>query len=169
MALMGLDTSAIAPLIVLATRSWSGWRRLALPAVIALPLFLVFHAAITVAMALTMPAAVADVAIQMGLILISVCFWLPVLGPVHRLSGAGRMAYLFLAMPTMDLAAVFVVLHGDAVGGLAMIVAMLPVGLVAVALAWQWMLAESADQSGPRSFVALAAGYPRDERGSPRP
>jgi hypothetical protein len=45
-------------------------------------------------------------------------------------------------MPAMDLAGVFVVLHGDAAGGLAMIVAMLPVGCAAVATTWHWLVTE---------------------------
>jgi hypothetical protein len=77
------------------------------------------------------------------LIAISLVFWLPVIGRSRRLSDAGQTVYLFLAMPAMDLAGVFVVLHGDATGGLAMIVAMLPVGGAAVLLTWRWMLAEA--------------------------
>jgi hypothetical protein len=52
------------------------------------------------------------------------------------------MIYLFASMPAMDLAGVFVVLHGDSAGGLAMIVAMLPVGVAALVTTWHWVLTE---------------------------
>ncbi|HEX3707844.1 MAG TPA: hypothetical protein VHV76_14555 [Mycobacteriales bacterium] len=144
MAVMGLDTSVIAPAIILLSRSWGLWRLLAWPAAIALPVFLVGHAALTIWMTLSMPMLPADLGFQVALITVSLIFWLPVLGRHRALSFAGRGIYLFLAMPTMDLAGVFVVLHGDSAGGLAMIVAMLPVGVTALLLTWQWMLEESA-------------------------
>ncbi|HEY1486156.1 MAG TPA: hypothetical protein VGF84_08620 [Micromonosporaceae bacterium] len=147
MALMGMDTSIIAPLIVLAARSWPGWRRLVIPAALTLPLFLLAHAAITVWMVQAMPGPGSDLGFQAGLIVVSVWFWLPVFGPARRLSDAGRTAYLFLAMPTMDLAGVYVIVRGDAAGGLAMIVAMLPIGLLAVALTWHWILTEAAAET----------------------
>jgi hypothetical protein len=143
MAVMGLDTSVLAPAIILLSRSWRGWRVLAWPATLALPAFVIAHAAVTVWMTVTMPPWSADLAFQALLIAISFVFWLPVIGRSRRLSDGGQMVYLFLAMPAMDLAGVFVVLHGDATGGLAMIVAMLPVGGAAVLLTWRWMLAEA--------------------------
>jgi cytochrome c oxidase assembly factor CtaG len=45
-------------------------------------------------------------------------------------------------MPSLDLAGVVIVLRGDAAGGLAMIVGMLPVGVAAVALCWRWIIHE---------------------------
>jgi hypothetical protein len=144
MAIMGLDTSVLAPMIILAFGSWHGWRVLGWPPVLALPAFLIAHLGVTVWMAVTMPSWFADLVVQALLIGISFVFWLPVLGRHRSLSDGGRTIYLFLAMPSMDLAGVFVVLHGDSGGGLAMIVAMLPVGVVAVLLTWRWMLAESA-------------------------
>ncbi|MGN6474642.1 MAG: hypothetical protein ACTHK4_13475 [Mycobacteriales bacterium] len=152
MALMGLDTSLVAPAVLYASRSWPGWTALTLPAVVALPVFLVVHAALTVWMTLSMPTLAGDIGFQAALIVVSFVFWLPVLAPERRLSDAGRSVYLFLAMPTMDLAGVFVVLHGDSPGGLAMIVAMLPVGLVAVFLTWRWISNESeiCDAAGSR-------------------
>jgi hypothetical protein len=144
MTAMGLDTSVVAPLILLATRSWRGWRRATWPAPIALPVFLALHAAVTVWMALSSPAPAADLGFQAALVVASVVFWAPVLANDSRMSDAGRSVYLFLAMPAMDLAGVFVVLHGDSPGGLAMIVGMLPVGVVAVVRTWRWMVAENA-------------------------
>ncbi len=159
MALMGLETSVVAPLIVLLLRSWPGWRVLTWPAVVALPVFLVGHAAITAWMAVVMPPVLPDVGVHAALVALSLVFWLPVLGRDRRLSDAGRSVYLFLAMPTMDLAGVFVVLHGDSPGGLAMIVAMLPVGLVAVLLTWRWIAAETVAERSVHD-AALAAASP---------
>jgi hypothetical protein len=142
MALMGLDTSLVAPALYLLTRRWLPWERLAVPAVAALPVFLAVHSVITVWMALHMPTWSVDWLYQLALIVVSMLFWLPVIGRRYRLGPGGRMIYLFAAMPAMDLAAVFVVLHGDSAGGLAMIVAMLPVGLAAVATTWHWLVTE---------------------------
>jgi hypothetical protein len=141
MAVMGLETSVVAPLLVIVSRSWRGWRWLSWPAPVAVATFLVAHVVLTAWMLATMPGWLADLGFQVGLVAISAVFWLPVVGP-RPISDAARMIYLFLAMPTMDLAGVYVVLRGDAAGGLAMIVAMLPVGLVAVAMAWRWIVDE---------------------------
>jgi hypothetical protein len=144
MALMGLDTSLIAPAIVLLSRSWPGWKALTWPPVVALPLALVAHAAVTIWMALAMPTVMVEVGVHLALLALSFVFWLPLLRPGTRLSDAGRSLYLFLAMPSMDLAGVFVVLNGDSRGGLAMIVAMLPIGVMAVASTWRWITLEEA-------------------------
>jgi len=71
-------------------------------------------------------------------------FWHPVVGSTGRLDAIGRSVYLFLAAPSLDLAAVVVVAQGDSAGGLAMIVAMLPIGLAAVAYMWRWLVTEEA-------------------------
>jgi hypothetical protein len=142
MTLMGLDTSLIAPAIYLLTRRWVAWDRIALPAVLALPAFLTVHTVATIWMALHMPTWSVDWLYQLLLTSASMLFWLPVLGERHRLSPGGRMIYLFASMPAMDLAGVFVVLHGDSAGGLAMIVAMLPVGVAALVTTWHWVLTE---------------------------
>jgi hypothetical protein len=159
MAVMGLDTSVIAPAILLATRRWPGWAALSWPAPVGLPVFLVIHAGITVWMSLTMPTVLEDLAFQAGLIVASFVFWLPVLGVVRGLTDAGTMIYLYLAMPTMDLAGVWVVLRGDSAGGLAMIVAMLPVGVAAVVSTWRWLAAEEA--AGSSLFSPDPVGYAR--------
>lgn len=171
MALMGLQTSVVAPALILATQRWGGWRRLTWPPAIALPLFLLAHVALTVWMAMSTPTVVEDAGFQVGLFAVSILFWLPVIGPARSLSDAGRMIYLFLAMPAMDLAGVFVVLHGDASGGLAMIVAMLPVGIAAVALTWRWVATEAAlEVSGSaRPITSDRAGPPGYRRSSWRP
>lgn len=161
MAIMGLDTSLLAPLTYFLTRRWVKWERVALPAVLALPVFLLAHTAITVWMSLHMPTWATDWIYQLGLLMASVIFWLPVLGERHRLQPGGRMIYLFAAMPAMDMAGVFVVLHGDAAGGLAMIVAMLPVGLAALLTTWRWVVSEDAAMVGgadPHVPVAVTSG-----------
>lgn len=158
MAEMGLETSVVAPLLVLAARrAHIPLDRVALPAAVALPLFLLAHSAITMTMPFHEPSAPAHLGLHAALLAAAVLFWLPVLGTRRRLSDPARMVYLYLAMPMMDLAGVYVVLRGDAAGGLAMIAAMLPVGLAAVAVTWRWMLAEEAQvRSGMPTSAASA-------------
>lgn len=55
------------------------------------------------------------------------------------------MLYLFLSAPALDLAGVMVVILGDAPGGLAMIVGMLPAGGIAIVVTWQWVTREEED------------------------
>jgi cytochrome c oxidase assembly factor CtaG len=102
-----------------------------------------------------MPPPATDAAFHLGLLIVSLWFWLPVIGP-RPLTEAAQCVYLFLAMPTMDLAGVYVVLHGDAGGGLAMIVAMLPVGVVAVVRTWQWIVREERLASRPAALLSRA-------------
>lgn len=147
MAAMGVESSVLAPLLVLAGRRGRAWRRIVVPAGIALPLFLVAHLAITSVMAVREFPYAVDALLHTALLVAAMAFWLPVLGGRSRLSEPAKMACLYLAMPVMDLAGVFVVIHGDGTGGLAMIVAMLPVGVVAVARTWRWIVAEEAAAS----------------------
>lgn len=169
MTIMGADTSLLAPAVYLLTRRWLPWDKVTLPAVPAVSVFLLAHTGITIWMALHMPTWSVDWLYQLGLLIASLIFWLPVLGP-RRLGPGGRMIYLFAAMPAMDMSGVFVVLHGDAAGGLAMIVAMLPVGVAAVASTWYWVATEEAAVSGDGFYemvrtasgdlpVIRAAGY----------
>lgn len=147
MAEMGLETSVVAPALLIATRDRLPWHAVALPAAVALPLFLVVHAAITIGMAFHEPPAIEHLALHGLLLLVAFWFWRPVFGRTRRLSDPGRVAYLFLAMPTMDLAGVYVVLQGDSTGGIAMIVAMLPVGFTTLTLAWRWLISEEREAS----------------------
>lgn len=55
-----------------------------------------------------------------------------------RLGGAGRCGYLFLSSPLLDFAALGVIVAGDPSGGLAM----LPINAAAVAVTWQWVVAD---------------------------
>lgn len=146
MAAMGLITSALAPALLVLLAGHGVWQRIRLPAPAVLAGFVVLHSAITIAMSMRVPfvfMALARPALLAGALL----FWLPVLGPPGvRLDGAGTSVYLFLAGPALDLAGVYLVARGDEPGGLAMIVAMLPVGLAAVYLTWRWIAAEERDE-----------------------
>lgn len=140
MAEMGLFTSVVAPVLVLALRRRTTWGPLSWPAYTALPMFVLLHGAITLWMHAHEPPPLIHLLLHGLLLLGGVVFWLPVLAGRHRLDPAGRTVYLFLGAPALDLAGVIVVATGDSVGGLTMIVAMLPIGLVAVALAWRWIV-----------------------------
>jgi hypothetical protein len=155
MAVMGLETAVVAPLLVMATGRWPGWRRLLLPAVVSLPVYVVLHAAVTIGMSVVMPGPALDIGFNVALIVVSVGFWLPVLVRPGGLGPAGAGIYLLLAMPSLDLAGVVVVLRGDPAGGLAMIIGMLPMGLAAVALWWRWIVEEER-LAGPPQLERLA-------------
>lgn len=145
MAVMGGLTSVVAPALVLGTGrflpSWN-WDRLALPAALVLPVFLVLHAGGTILLARVPLGAPVELVLHVVLLLGAVLFWLPVIGSRHRLSDPARTAYLFLAAPSLDLGAVWVIAEGDSAGGLSMIVAMLPIGLAAVVSTWRWIVRE---------------------------
>lgn len=135
---MGAFTSVVAPLVVLALRRRITWGPLSWPAYAALPAFVLVHGAITLGMHAAEPPPLLHLLLHAILLLGGVIFWLPVLAGRHRLDPAGRVVYLFVGAPALDLAGVIVVATGDPAGGLAMIVAMLPIGLVAMTIAWRW-------------------------------
>jgi hypothetical protein len=182
MALSGFCVAVPVPALVHATRRAAVWRALTLPAPAALTLFAVLHAAVVLGAALRPPGPVARWALEAALQAGAALFWAPVLaeGPRHRLGEAGRCAYLYLGAPVLDLPAVFLVATGDTAGGLAMIVAMLPIGLLALALTWRWVTAEegaalAAEAAGAGGAGAGGAGgagggvtpVPRTAPGSP--
>lgn len=141
MAVMGLLVSVVAPGLTCAVlRLAPRTDRWALPALVALPAFVILHAAVTLrAVAVPwLPEAVAVPVLFVGAVL----FWAPVLGVRRRVPDGARTIYLYAAMPLLDLPAVWLVATGDRVGGIAMIVAMLPVGLAAAGLTWRWVQAE---------------------------
>jgi hypothetical protein len=144
MAVTGLSVSALVPGTIRATRRNPVWRRLSLPAVVALPFFLLLHAAVTLAHAGAVlpwgPMAWWEAAVVAA----AVWFWLPVVGTRHRLSDPGRCLYLYLSMPLLDLPAVGLIAAGQDAAGLAMVVSMLPVGLAALAVTWRWIHVEEA-------------------------
>ncbi|MER6091000.1 hypothetical protein [Streptomyces bluensis] len=141
MAATGLAVSVLVPGLVHATRRSALWRRLALPWGICFPGFVLLHGAAVLTH--IRPAAVpAPVWAEVAVVGAAVWFWLPVLGVRHRLTDPGRCAYLFLAGPVLDLPAVLLIATGDSAGGLVMIVAMLPIGLLATVVTWRWITAE---------------------------
>lgn len=150
MVAMGLSTSTVAPAVVLLTRRrWTTlWTHLTGPAPIVAVLFVAAHSAMTIWMGIGPEPSRGVIgqalhAAAHGVLFAgAVIFWLPVLGPRPRLSPAGRCVYLYLTAPALDLSAVVVVAGGHSAAGLAMIVAMLPVGLLAVCLTWQWITEE---------------------------
>lgn len=143
MLIMGLLTSAVAPLLVLAGRRPDSavvgrHPALAVPILIG---FTVLHTAVVLAMP---DGGVAAVVTSHALLLAGgVAFWLPVFGRgTTRLPEAGRSVYLFLACPVLDTAALALIVRGQEAGGIAMIVGMLPIPLAAVVLTWRWIAGE---------------------------
>jgi hypothetical protein len=137
MAAMGLLVAVAAPgLLRVLVRLEPRVDRLAPPAVVSLPAFVVLHAAVTLGG--TALGAFAPAVLLTG----AVAFWTPVFGVHRRLSDGARTLYLYLAMPMLDLAGVWMVAAGDSAGGLAMIVGMLPMAATTVALTWRWITAE---------------------------
>ncbi|WP_344400105.1 hypothetical protein [Streptomyces longisporus] len=141
MAVSGLLVSAVVPAAIHATRHRAVWSRLSVPAAAALPGFAALHAVIALA-GQRGDSLVTHVLLEMLLLGGAVLFWLPVLGERHRLSDPARSVYLYLAMPLLDLPGVAMVALGHVAGGLAMITAMLPIGLAALRITWRWVTTE---------------------------
>jgi cytochrome c oxidase assembly factor CtaG len=165
MVVMGLLTSVVAPLLVLAGRR----RHRPAPAaprvgraVAILAGFGVLHA--TVVLLTVAPATDATEHVLAHAVLLAgaVLFWLPVLGHGStRLPEAGRSVYLFLACPLLDMGALVLVVGGDETSGVAMIVTMLPVALAAVVLTWRWIAGEERAARAADLVTTSAAGGPR--------
>jgi ubiquinol-cytochrome c reductase cytochrome c subunit len=83
---------------------------------------------------------VAHVLLQAALLAAAVAFWLPVLD--GSFGGAARTLYLFLALPAVDLIALWFLASGRPEAGVAMLVGMLPLGVAAVVAAWVWVTDE---------------------------
>ncbi|WP_225813608.1 hypothetical protein [Streptomyces spinosus] len=141
MGLSGLLVAVGVPALIHYTQAWTGWGRLSLPAAVALPLFVVLHAAVVLTEPLV-PPGFPRIAAEALLLYAAMLYWLPVLGTRHRLSDPARCVYLYLSMPLLDLPAVAMVAMGHAAGGLAMVAAMLPIGLVALGVTWRWITQE---------------------------
>ncbi len=149
-AVMGLITSVLAPLLVLAGHRLRPtvtarvppsrprpWRAAGI-----LVVFAVVHAVTVLAVG---PGTDPGVGLALHAVVLAgaVVLWLPVLGRGStRLPEAGRSIYLFLACPVLDTAALALVVRGDEPAGIAMIVGMLPMGLVAIVLTLRWVAAE---------------------------
>jgi cytochrome c oxidase assembly factor CtaG len=146
MVVMGLLTSVVAPLLVLAGRRrphHAPTAPRAGRAVAVLLSFTVLHAGVVLLTAAPTTGSTTHVLAHAVLVAGAVVFWLPVLGRgTTRLPAAGRTVYLFLACPLLDLAALALVVRGDEAAGVAMVVAMLPVALAAVVLTWRWIAGE---------------------------
>ncbi|MFY9808348.1 MAG: hypothetical protein WCC38_10690 [Pseudonocardiaceae bacterium] len=143
MAMMGLLVSVLAPaLLVLLSRAFPQLDRWTVPAAVALPGFVALHAAVTVYTCGGTVAPLIDTATHLALLAGAMLFWAPILGIRRRLPDAGRMLYLYVALPLLDLAGVWLVAVGDSPGGLSMIVGMLPMGVAAVAITWNWISRE---------------------------
>ncbi|MFJ7150298.1 hypothetical protein ACIQVT_19160 [Streptomyces sp. NPDC100445] len=138
MGLSGLLIAAGVPALIHRTRAWPGWGRISLPAAVALPLFVVLHAAAVLTEPFV-PSALARGIVEAFLLYAALLYWLPVLGTRHRLSDPARCMYLYLSMPLLDLPAVAMVAMGHTAGGLAMVAAMLPIGLAALGITWRWI------------------------------
>jgi cytochrome c oxidase assembly factor CtaG len=157
MGVPGFVVAVLVPGIIRATRSHPVWHRVSLPAGVALPLFVVVHAAATLGGAFHGAAAPAvhwcweAILIGGGFL-----FWLPVFGGRHRLSEPGRCLYLFLTIPLLDLPALLVIAHGHTAGGLSMIVGMLPIGAVAMAVTWRWATTEELREARRRHSAGLS-------------
>lgn len=161
MALMGATTSVVAPLAVLLARRQLP-PQVRLPPALSGAAFVLLHAGITMAMVFAGGAALAPLLFLL-LLLGAIAFWRPVLVTPSRLGGAGRTVYLLLAAPSLDLAALVVIASGQEVAGLAMIVAMLPIGAVALALTWRWMVEEEREAAacaGSPSGLPASAAVP---------
>ena len=143
MAMMGLLVSVVAPaLLVLLSRVLPQLDRATVPAAVALPGFITLHAAVTVYTGRGMVPPLLDTATHLALLAGAMLFWAPILGIRRRLPDAGRMLYLYVALPLLDLAGVWLVAVGDSPGGLSMIVGMLPMGAAAVVITWNWISRE---------------------------
>ncbi len=142
----GAETAIVAPLIVVFARR-SGWPYMRVPAALAAPGFVLLHGAIIISLTRQLPA-VGALGLHVVLLLGALAFWAPIVGS-ERIDPAARLVYLFLSSPALDLAGVFVIVLGDASGGLAMIVGMLPMNIYAVFMLWQWVTEEErlVDQS----------------------
>ncbi|MER5217951.1 hypothetical protein ABT063_47515 [Streptomyces sp. NPDC002838] len=140
MALSGFAPAAVVPGVVWLLRRAPLWERVSLPPGIALPLLVLLHAwAVLADLVRPLPVAV-TFGSELVLLWAAVTFWLPVVAHTrHRLSDPCRCLYLFLAAPLLDLPALGVIAAGHSAEGLAMIVGMLPLGIVAAAVTWSWI------------------------------
>jgi cytochrome c oxidase assembly factor CtaG len=154
MAGMGALVSLLAPLVVLLTRHRVAWS----PGWAALPGFAALHSVVMVWMDVREPPLFLHLALDTVLVAGAALFWLPVLG-TRRLDDLTRAVYLFLAAPALDLSGVVIVARGNAAGGLAMIVAMLPIGLTAVVLTWRVMVAEERSVRIVEQALALEVSH----------
>ena len=137
---VGMVISLVVPAAVWVSRGWIGWRRIGLPAVVSAPVFVVVHALYSVLVIVNLPV-VSAILVEVAVVLAAAVFWLPVVGP-RPCGELAQSAYLFLTLPFLDMAAVYVIIRGHVGGGLAMIVGMLPFGVAAVVTTVRWITTE---------------------------
>lgn len=164
MAAMGLLVTVAAPALVLVLgRVDPRLDRLTVPTPLALPGFVVLHGVVTVYTDRGAIPPLLDTAAHLALLAGAMLFWAPVLGVRHRLPDAGRMLYLYAAIPLLDVAGVWLVAVGDSPGGLAMMVGMMPMGVAAVVITWNWISHEErravlGETAGARGATTAGGG-----------
>lgn len=97
-AVTGAVTAVLAPGLLIASRRWIPWQRVALRPAVSAPGFVVLHALITAAL-VSRPSLWVWLGLHAVLLGGSLLYWAPVLGRPPRLGGAGRCGYLFLSSP----------------------------------------------------------------------
>ncbi|MFE1751592.1 hypothetical protein [Streptomyces anandii] len=159
MGLSGFVLAAVVPAVVRLTRNSPLWRRVSVPAGVALPLLVLVHAWAVLGELLPNGTPGGALPAEPVLPAVAVLFWLPVAARTrHRLSDPGRCLYLFLAAPLLDLPAVGVVAAGRPAEGIAMIVGMLPVGLAAAAVTWTWVNREERQAVNDLTLTTTGGG-----------
>lgn len=140
MACSGLLLAVVLPAAVWSLRRSPWWEGVSLHPGVALPLLLLAHAWAVLGELVPAVPTGGPLVTEPVLIVAGVLFWIPVQARTrHRLGDVGRCLYLFLAAPLLDLPAVGVIAAGHSAEGLTMIVAMLPIGVLAAALTWEWV------------------------------
>ncbi|MFJ7149132.1 hypothetical protein ACIQVT_13160 [Streptomyces sp. NPDC100445] len=143
MAWSGLTVAAVVPGVLWLVRRTPLWERIAVAPGIALPLLVLLHAWAVLGDLVGLAPAAGPLVTEPVLLAGAVLFWVPVVARTrHRLSDPGRCLYLFLAAPLLDLPAVGVIAAGHSAEGIAMIVGMLPLGVIAAAVTWSWVQRE---------------------------
>lgn len=163
---MGLLISFVVPMIMLGSRRRVGWDRAAVPAAVAAPVLVGTHALYT-ALVIVQPPALITLAVDVALLGAAVLFWLPVIGMRRRCTGPGLFVYLFLTLPFLDVAAVYLVSRGHVGGGLAMLVGMLPLALAAIGVVLRWLLNEERQAQRDEEFADLRPAPATDRQGAP--
>lgn len=148
----GTTTGVVAPLLLLAFKGRGD--RVRLPATAVAAGFVLVHGAITLSL-LANPPPLPWIGEHLVLTAAAMLYWAPVLARTRRLPGDIRFVYLLATTPSLDLAAVLVVGLGRPDDGIAMIVGMLPVNVVAVIVTWMWMADEERSVAGAPSQLAL--------------
>ncbi|MFG2681146.1 hypothetical protein [Streptomyces sp. NPDC048392] len=158
MACSGLALAAVVPGLVWFSRRSPLWERVSVHPGAALPLLVLLHAWAVLGDVLGTTPAGGHLVTEPVLLAGAVLFWVPAVARTrHRLSDPGRCLYLFLAAPLLDLPALGVIVAGHSAQGIAMIVGMLPLGVIAAALTWTWITREDREDHEARETPPLPA------------